>query len=183
MNDKESFINLLKEIKKEKIIENIEIVDINDNRELITKGVLLDDNHTCYHSYKDLDEIIISLITSANNYGIYLEGNFIGIIGVSYQYYKDLTRLELSIVLKEEYRNIGIGKHCLDLIICDYFYNSDIKSFHLSIREDNIKSRKMAEACGFKEYKGYKIDNTFNSIDGTKIPQVQYLLKRKDYIK
>ena len=41
----------------------------------------------------------------------------------------------------------------------------------------------MVEACGFKQYKGYKCDNTFTTLDGTKVPQVQYLLKRKDYIK
>ena len=34
---------------------------------------------------------------------------------------------------------------------------------------------------GFKEYPGYKDSKYFIDLDGNKIPQVQYLLKRKDY--
>ena len=40
----------------------------------------------------------------------------------------------------------------------------------------------MAESCGFKLYRGYKCDDTFTTLDGNIVPQVQYLLKRKDYL-
>ena len=73
------------------------------------------------------------------------------------------------------------GKHCLKNIIDICFKEEKNKSIHLAIREDNIKSRKMAEGCGFKLYRGYRCDDTFTDLDGNIIPQVQYLLKRKDY--
>lgn len=180
---KEKLVNLLKNMYNEKIIQNIKLVNINDNKELILKGIMFDNEHTCYHSYETLEDIIIGLMIAANNYGIYLENEFIGIASVFNHYYKDSTRLEISISIKHEYRNKKIGKYCLNNIINNYFEDPKNKSIHLSIREDNIKSRKMAEGCGFKLYKGYKCDNIFIYNKKNVIPQVQYLLKRKDYIK
>lgn len=176
-------VNLLRNICREKIIQNINLVNINGNKELIVKGIMFDDEHTCYHSYENIEDIITGLMVSADNYGIYLEKEFIGIVSIFYQYYKDLTRLEISINIKNEYRNKKIGRYCLNTIIHNYFEDPKNKSIHLSIREDNIKSRKMAENCGFKLYNGYKSCNKFNDLNGNVIPQVQYLLKRKDYIK
>ena len=185
MNNKleQKFINILKKYCNEKIIENISLIDISDNKKLIEQGVLFDDGHTCYHDYEKLEDVIIGLVTSADNYGIYLGSEFIGIVSIFNKYYKDLTRLEISICIKNEYRNKNIGKYCLETTIHNYFKNQKNKSIHLSIREDNIKSRKIAENCGFKLYTGYKCDNIFTDQTGNIIPQVQYLLKRKDYIK
>jgi len=182
MSKKMELINLLKNIRDEKLRESIILININDKK-LIEKGISFDNKKTCYHSYDNIEDIITGLIVSANNYGIYYCDEFIGIISVFYHYYKDLTRLEMSISIKEGYRGKGIGKHCYDLIISDYFENSDVKSIHLSIREDNIKSRKLAEKCGFKLYKGYKCDNNFIDTDSNAIKQVQYLLTKKDYKK
>jgi RimJ/RimL family protein N-acetyltransferase len=100
-----------------------------------------------------------------------------------YQHYDFLEKLEMGICIKEEFRNLGIGKYCYDNLIRLAFEKKGIKSIHLSIREDNIKSRMLAEKCGFKLYKGYKCDQYFVDLEGNKIPQVQYLLKKKDYIK
>lgn len=178
----EKLVNLLKKICNEKIIQNISLLKINNNKDLIVKGVMFDDEHTCYHDYETIEDVITGLMISANNYGIYLENEFIGIVSVFYQWYKDLTRYEISMCIKKEYRNKNIGKYCFNYVINDCFEKTNIKSIHLSIREDNIKSRRVAENCGFKIYPGYKCDNTFTDIDGNVIPQVQYLLKRKNYI-
>lgn len=161
---------------------NIKLININGNKDLITQGVLFDDEHTCYHDYEDFNDIIIGFMLCANNYGILINNEFIGLISIFQHYYKDLSRLELSISIKKEYRNKKIGKYCLKNILEICFKEEQNKSIHLSIREDNIKSRKMAEGCGFKLYKGYKCDNTFTNLDGNVMPQVQYLLKRKDYL-
>lgn len=179
---KEKLVNLLKNICNEKIIQNIKLVNINEDRKLIEEGILFDNEHTCYHSYDSLEDVITGLMISANNYGIYLENKFIGIISVFNHYYKDSTRLEISMSIKHEYRNKKIGKYCLGAIIDNCFKEPKNKSIHLSIREDNIKSRKMAEDCGFKLYKGYKSDNIFIDNNGNITPQFQYLLKRKDHI-
>ena len=120
-------------------------------------------------------------MVSADNYGIYYNDKFIGIISVYYQYYKDLTKLELSICIKNDYRSIGIGSICYDYIIDNYFKKDNIKSIHLSIREDNVKSRQLAHKYSFKKYEGYKCDNYFIDINGNTHSQVQYLLKKKDY--
>ena len=181
-NLEEKLLMLLKKIRNKKIIENIKLVKI-DNKKLIEKGVLFDDEHTCYHDYSSLDDIITGLMVSADNYGIYLDDEFIGLISTFYQYYKDLTRLEISMSIKNNYRNKNIGKYCLSLIIYYYFLYTDIKSIHLSIREDNIKSIKLANNLGFNKYPGYKCDNVFTDVDGKVYNQVQYLLKKKDYIK
>ena len=161
---------------------NIKLININGNKDLITQGVLFDDEHTCYHDYEDFNDIIIGFMLCANNYGIFINNEFIGLISIFQHYYKDLSRLELSISIKKEYRNKKIGKYCLKNILEICFKEEQNKSIHLSIREDNIKSRKMAEGCGFKLYKGYKCDNIFTNLDGNVMPQVQYLLKRKDYL-
>ncbi|MBQ2946308.1 MAG: GNAT family N-acetyltransferase [Bacilli bacterium] len=164
-------------------MDNIKLVNINGNKDLIIQGVLFDDEHTCYHDYQDFNDIIIGFMLVADNYGIFNNDEFIGLISIFPHYYKDTSRLEISISIKSEYRNKKIGKHSLKNIIDICFKEENNKSIHLSIREDNIKSRKMAEGCGFKLYKGYKCDNTFADLDGNIIPQVQYLLKRKDYLK
>ena len=165
------------------LINNIRLVNINNNKELITKGVLFDDEHTCYHDYDDFNDIIIGFMLVALNYGIFIKDEFIGLISIFPHYYKDLSRLEIAISIKNEYRNKKIGKYCLKNIIDICFKEKQNKSIHLSIREDNIKSRKMAEGCGFKIYKGYRCDDTFTDLDGNVMNQVQYLLKRKDYLK
>ena len=183
MDKKQELINLLKLICNEKLGEVICLRSINNDKNLIEKGISFDNEKTCYHSYDNIEELITSLMVSANNYGIYYYDEFIGIISVFYHYYKDLSRLELSISMKEKYRGNGIGECCYKYIINNYFENSDAKSFHLSIREDNIKSRKLAEKCGFKLYKGYKVNNKFIDNDGNTINQVQYLLKKRDYKK
>ena len=183
MDKKQELINLLKIIRNEKLHDVISLMCIDNDKSLIEKGICFDNEKTCYHNYKDIDELLTSLMVSANNYGIYYYDEFIGIISVFYQYYKDLTRIEFAISMKEEYRNKGIGEHCYKLLIDSYFANKNIKSIHLSIREDNIKSRKLAEKCGFKLYKGYKRDNNFIDNNGNKIKQVQYLLKKRDYKK
>lgn len=179
----ERLVILLKKVCNKKILDDISLKNIDSNKELILKGILFDDEHTCYHSYDSIDDIITGLMLSANNYGIYIKDEFIGIVSIFYKYYKDLTRLEMSISIKKEYRNKRIGEFCYNYIIKNYFENYDIKSIHLSIREDNIKSRKLAEKLGFKLYLGYKDSKYFVDSEGNKIPQVQYLLKRKDYIK
>lgn len=181
-NLEEKLLILLKKIRNNKIIENIKLVQIDD-QELIEKGISFDNEHTCYHDYPSLDDLITGLMVSADNYGIYLEDEFIGLISAFYQYYKDLSRLEISMSINSDYRNKNIGKYCLSLIIYYYFLNTDIKSIHLSIREDNIKSIKLAHHLGFEKYPGYKCDNTFTAEDGKIYNQVQYLLKKKDYIK
>ena len=182
MELEEKLLKLFKKICNEKILENIKLVKI-DNKELIEKGVLFDNEHTCYHDYESLDDIVTGLALAADNYGIYLEDEFIGLISAFYQYYKDLTRLEISMSIKSDYRNKNIGKYCLSLIIYYYFLNTDINSIHLSIREDNIKSIKLANNLGFNKYPGYKCDNIFTDLNGKVYNQVQYLLKKKDYIK
>lgn len=179
---KEKLVNLLKSIYNEKIIQNIKLININKDRKLIEEGILFDDEHTCYHTYESIEDIIIGLMVSSNNYGIYLENEFIGIVSVFNHYYKDSTRLEISMSIKNEYRNKKIGKYCLNIMINKCFEDPKNKSIHLSIREDNIKSRKMAEGCGFKLYKGYKCDNIIVDNNKIVITQFQYLLKRKDYI-
>ncbi|MBR6689920.1 MAG: GNAT family N-acetyltransferase [Bacilli bacterium] len=178
---KEKFLILLKELYNEKLIQDISIININGNKDLIIQGISFDNEHTCYHDYDDIDDIITGLMVAADNYGIYLKNEFIGLVSVFYHHYKDLSRLEISISINKLYRNKNIGKYALDTIIYNCFEDPKNKSIHLSIREDNIKSRKMAESCGFELYKGYRCDDTFTDLNGNIIPQVQYLLKRKDY--
>lgn len=174
---------LLKKVCQKKITDNIKIVNIHRDKKLILEGVLFDNENTCFHSYENIKDIVTGLRVSATNYGIYLEDEFIGLVSLFYQYYKDLTRLEMSITIKKEYRNKKIGEFSYDYIIRNYLKNTDIKSIHLSIREDNIKSRMLAEKIGFKLYPGYKSCESFIDLNGNKIHQVQYLLKLKDYFK
>ena len=179
----QKLIYLLKRMLNDKIKDEVSLLNLDNNKDLIKRGILFDNEHTCYNDYDSLEDIITGLMISANNYGIYIKDEFIGIVSIFYKYYKDLTRLEMSISIKEEYRNKKIGEFCYNYVIKNYFENYKVKSIHLSIREDNVKSRKLAEKLGFKLYPGYKDSKYFVDLEGNKIPQVQYLLKRKDYVK
>ena len=95
------------------IMDNIKLININGNQDLITKGVLFDDEHTCYHDYSDFNDIIIGFMLVADNYGIFNNDEFIGLISIFPHYYKDTSRLEISISIKSEYRNKKIGKYSL----------------------------------------------------------------------
>jgi len=175
-------VELLKKVRNEKIKEEIELIDITNDANLIRDGVLFDDEHTCFYGYNEVEEVVDSILRIANTYGIYLEEQFVGIINVFYANYKDLSKIGISVSLKKEYRNKSIGFCSMIQILNDYF-NTNIKSVHLSIREDNIKSRRLAEKCGFVEYVGYRNYDTFTDLDGNEIPQIQYLLTKKEFKK
>lgn len=182
MEKKEELVVLLNELKKKELFENLELRKIISIGQ-IEEAVNFDTEHTCFHSYDNIKDIITGLFISAVNFGIFYKDEYIGMISSYYQYYKDLGRLEFCICLKDEYRNLGIGKFCYDILIRESFKNDHIKSIHLSIKEDNIGSRLLAEKCGFKLYPGYKVNNVFKDEQGNCYPQVQYLLKKKDYKK
>ena len=107
-----------------KVFDDISLMNIDNNKKLILKGILFDDEHTCYHSYDSLDDIVTGLMVSANNYGIYIKDEFIGIVSIFYKYYKDLTRLEMSISIKKEYRNKKIGEFCYEYVINNFSLGS-----------------------------------------------------------
>jgi len=68
-------INTFKKIRNKKMYENIKLVNINNNRDLIVKGIMFDDEHTCYHSYNTLEDMITSLMFSNCTYGIFIKMN------------------------------------------------------------------------------------------------------------
>lgn len=175
---KNDLISVLRKLQDKIILDNVKIKYINGKEDLILKGVLFDNEHTCYHSYEKIEDIVTSLMVSANNYGIFIGNEFIGIISTFYKDYKDLTCFEISVNIKKEYRNKKIGTHSLNYVIKDIFKNTNIKSIHLSIRESNIKSRKMAINCGFNEYEGCETDKVITDINGKTVNQIQYLLKK-----
>ena len=69
-------------------MNNIKIVNINGNKDLITQGILFDDEHTCYHDYVDFNDIIIGFMLVADNYGIFYNDEFIVLIIILQHYYK-----------------------------------------------------------------------------------------------
>ena len=58
----------------------------------------------------------------------------------------------------------------------------NIESIHLSIREDNIKSRMLAEKCGFKLYKGYECDKYFTDLEGNKTAECRWISTKEKYV-
>lgn len=182
MEKKEELVVLLNKIKKQELLKNLELRKINSIG-LIEEAVNFDIDNTCFHSYDNIKDIVTGLFISAVNFGIFYKDEYIGLVSSYYQYYKDLGRLEFCICIKKEYRNLGIGKFCYDILIRESFKNDNIKSIHLSIREDNKGSRSLAESCGFELYPGYKVNDVFKDEQGNCYPQVQYLLKKKDYKK
>ena len=183
MNDKEKLVYLLKQIRLDRIYQDVKLINISDDLDLIRKGILFDNEKTCYYGYKNIEDMITSLSIASQTYGIYYKDEFIGIISYFHHYYKDLGRYEISISIKDKFRNSNICYCVTNEVIRIMFYFDDIKSIHLYIREDNKKSNALALKLGFKEYKGYKCDNYFTDQDGNRIKNKQYLLKKKDYIK
>ena len=180
MSDLQKLVNLLKNIRYELMTNDITIISTEDES-LIRKGIQFDNGNTCYYGYNNIDEMISSVLISSNAYAIYYKEEFIGIVSVFFHSVKDLNKLEISITLNEKYRGKGIGSYLLTQVISAYFDNTEIKSFHLSIREDNTESIKLAEKLGFIKYPGSRKKDFFTDLNGNKIPQVQYLLTRKKY--
>ena len=65
---------------------NIKLISIKGNKDLIEKGVLFDTEHTCYHDYYDFNDIIIGLLIAADNYGIFYNDEFIGLVSICPHY-------------------------------------------------------------------------------------------------
>lgn len=171
----------LKLYKKKLLEESLTFIDIKNDLDLIKQGISFDDNHTCFYGYDDINDVITSLVLSTDTYGIFLEDEYIAIASFDYHYYKDLTRKEVCLCIKEKYRRLGIGYLCFLKIIDECFKEPLVKCIHLTIREDNIASKKMAESLGFKEYKGYKASASFTDLDKKIIHNNQYLLKKEDF--
>lgn len=64
-------------------------------------------------------------------------------------------------------------------MVDECFKEQYAKSIHLSIREDNIASRKVATKLGFTEYTGYKKDSYYVDLNGNVHKNIQYILKKK----
>lgn len=169
-------------LKKQKILNNVEIKRIDDIN-LIEKGVTFDNEHTCFQKYSNINNLARSLIFVADNYGIYYKDKYIGYACLHLQHYNFSEKLEIGICIKEEFRNLGIGKYCYDNLIRIAFEKDEIKSIHLSIKEGNEASIRLAQKCGFNEYSGYKSCAIFEDVNGNAHPQLQFLLKKKDYKK
>ena len=119
------------------------------------------------------------LSLATKTYGIFLDDEFIGITSFGCHYPKDLTRQEICLCLSKDYRSLGIGSICMQKMVDECFKEQQVKSIHLSIREDNTASRKVATKLGFIEYTGYKKDSSYIDLDGNIHKNIQYILKKK----
>lgn len=182
--DLKQLIDHFRAIVKEDILEVRVINGEFCDYEMVKEALTFDNEETCYSDQtNDLSLNARMFLMGSTIYGIFLNFEFIGTIGAYMHNPVDKTRLELCCCIKKEYRNKHIGETALREVIEKYLNDAKIKSIHVSIREDNIASQKLAEKLQFKEYMGYKDDALFVKSDGTKIKQKQYLLKLKDYKK
>ena len=185
MHEKNQLLNLLKVIRCNLYDENINIKIINNEpieKELIRKAILFDNGNTCFNGYDKIDDMVNYLCNCAINFGIFYKEEFIGLSSVTYKHIKDPSRLVLSLNLDKNYQNSKIGTYCMQKIMDYCFSNYNYKCFHIAVREDNIPSLKMVNNLGFKEYIGYKDDDYF-ILNNEKIPQKQFILKKKEYKK
>lgn len=176
---KKIFIEDIKLIKEKKLEELLTLKDIKNDVFLLKEGIYFDDNHTCFYGFDDVNSMAICLNFATKTYGIFLDEEFIGITSYCYHYPLDLTRNEICICLDKNYRSLGIGSICMSKMIDECFTNKNTKSIHLSIREDNTPSIKVAKKLGFKEYIGYKKDSIYEDLNGKTYQNKQYLLKKK----
>ena len=68
-------------------MENLKLVKIKD-KDLILKGISFDNEHTCYNNYNNIEDVLIGLITSATNYGIYYKDELTGNIDNAFSLYR-----------------------------------------------------------------------------------------------
>ena len=192
--DYSKFIGLLKKIKYNIISDNVSIIELCDNNqdiEYIKQAILFDNTNMCFYgsNYRDdyqsfIDDFSNYIASSSINYAVFYQEKFIGLFMAWYHdYEKDKKRFAIGYVIDEKYRNCGIGAYAfekfLEIIINEY----DVDSIHACTRNDNEASKKLLKKFLFHRYKGYREDDFFIDKDNKKIPQLQYLLKKKDYLK
>lgn len=165
-------------IKDKKLEELIFLKDIKDDLSLIKLGINMDDNQTCFYGFNDVYVMATCLSLATKTYGIFLDYEFIGITSFGCHHPKDLTRQEICLCLSKDYRSLGIGSISMQKMVDECFKEQYAKSIHLSIREDNIASRKVATKLGFIEYTGYKKDSSYIDLDGNIHKNIQYILKK-----
>ena len=179
MDDINLLVYDIKLIKEKKLEEMLTFQNIKNNFYMLKKGINLDNNHTCFYGFDDINLMVMSLNLADETYGIYLDNEFIGITSFGLHNPKDLTRREICLCLDEKYRNLGIGSICMKKMVDECFKNDATKCIHLCIIKENLSSRKVAEKLNFKEYTGYKNDSYIEDLDGNTHENVQYILKKK----
>ena len=155
---------------------------VKNATQIVKQALLFDDEQTCYYKQtSDLDLNARMFLLSKDIYGIYLNNNIIGLIGIYIHNPVDKTRLELCCCLKNEYRNKKIGQKAVKKAIEFCKNKKGVRSIYVSVREDNIACQKLVSKLKFKEYPGYKDTDLSVTSNETKIKKKQYLLKLKDY--
>lgn len=149
----EDLITVLKKVKEQRIITQLQYRELNPENEqdLNTINLLtsFDEEGTCFGDYDVLD-------TAGNYYnlGIYLEGNLIGYLAYAFHQFSIPTIFNICLCLKKEYRSLGIGRIILLQAINTIFTcYDDINNIIAEIVYDNEKSLKMVKRIGFKEDK------------------------------
>lgn len=89
-----------------------------------------------------------SILQSAANYFVELEGSRVVGCAASMQDYENLSKIQHICVLPS-HRGRGLAKHLTESAIC----SSKTEYVYMTIREDNIPSLKLSEALNFKYVK------------------------------
>lgn len=149
----------------------MEIINGRENeREIVTNGILLDDEHTCFYGFRSVFEIVWSILNDSIIYNVTLNDEQIGIIMVS-NYKENETELEIGACFKNEYRNKGIGTYLLKLVLDDCFLNGATK-VHALVRNDNLSSNRLCNKLSFIKYEDDAEDFIYNN---KKVKQTHYV--------
>lgn len=179
----QGLINVLKELKKKRIIENLEVRDLTNDyinlKKYILQAMEFDEAHTCFdNSYVDSNGYILLALLNVT-YGLFYNGELIGLNTIGNCNYDNSGKVkDIAQVINKEYRGIGIGSYFLNQVLELYKSKYDFSSIHTAARIDNIPSQKTLESYGFIRYDGYEQDKYFIDTDNNKIEQIQYILKK-----
>ena len=142
-----------------------------DARQIVTNGIMLDNEHTCFYGFKSVFEIVWAILNDSIIYNVTLNGEQIGIIMVS-NYNDNETELEIGACFKKEYRHKGLGTELLKLVIEDCKLNGATK-VHALVREDNKPSNKLCEKLNFIKYEDDQVEDFL--YNNTKTKQNHYV--------
>ena len=128
--------------------------------------------------------ILESFIAGKNIFALDHRGKAIGSLGVHgynethHPELRDMTGVEIGYVLSKDYWGQGLMPEAVQAVIAWLFQEIELDFIVCGHFDHNDRSRRVIEKCGFRYVKSVP----FETIMGTTVTALDYLLRRDDYV-
>lgn len=159
---------------------NIKIEIINgrkDARQIVTNGIMLDNEHTCFYGFHSVFEIVWSILNDSIIYNATIDDEQVGIAMVS-NYKEKEDEVEIGMCIDKKHRGSGIGYYLLKLIIEDCFLNN-ASMVHAFVRDDNKASLRLCDKLNFERYDDEQAEDF--CLKNKRVSQKHFVIKKENH--